>query len=112
MVQTMLEDDAILPPDQSRSDLIKDVAGVAYVAGSDTTVAAVISFFLAMLVYPEVQAKAQAEVDRIVGSDRLPELEDEKDLPYVQGVVNECLRWLPVAPTGQPMFLSILASAY
>jgi cytochrome P450 len=101
MARTMLEDDALLPPAKSQIDMIKDVAGVAYVAGSDTTVAAVVSFFLAMLVYPDVQAKAQAEVDRVVGKDRLPEPEDRKEMPYIEGIVNECLRWLPVQPLGQ-----------
>jgi cytochrome P450 len=96
----MLEEDAALPSEQSELDLIKDLAGVAYLGGSDTTVAAVISYFLAMLVYPDVQAKAQAEIDRVVGTDRLPEMSDEPHLPYVQAIVNECYRWLPVLPLG------------
>jgi cytochrome P450 len=96
----MLEDDAALPPEKSEFDLIKDLTGVAYLGGSDTTVSALNSFFLAMLVYPEVQAKAQAEIDRVVGKDRLPELSDEPSLPYIQALASECLRWLPVTPTG------------
>jgi hypothetical protein len=96
----MLEDDSALPDGQSEADLIKDLAGVAYLAGSDTTVAAVLSFFLAMLVYPNVQAKGQAEIDRVVGRDRLPELEDAENMPYVQAIASECLRWLPVVPLG------------
>jgi cytochrome P450 len=60
----------------------------------------VLAFFLAMLVNPEVQTKAQAEVDRVVGKDRLPEPEDRKDMPYCEAVINECLRWLPVLPMG------------
>jgi cytochrome P450 len=85
----------------SRLDMIKEVTAAAYLAGTDTTVATIVAFFLAMLVYPDVQAKAQAEVDRVVGSDRLPELEDREQMPYVQGVVSECLRWLPVLPVGE-----------
>jgi cytochrome P450 len=96
----MLDDDAHLPLEKSELNIIKDITATLYLAGSDTTVAAVISFFLAMLVYPDVQRKAQAEVDRVVGKDRLPEIEDAPQLPYVQGVVNECLRWLPVTPLG------------
>jgi cytochrome P450 len=99
----MLEDDAARPSDQSQLDMIKDVAGVIYVSGADTTGSAVLSFFLAMLVYPEVQAKAQAEVDRVVGQGRLPDINDKKDMPYVQAVVNECLRWMPVLPTGESL---------
>jgi cytochrome P450 len=98
MSRAMLEEDSALPPAQSQHDLIKDLTGIAYLAGSDTTVAAVVSFFLAMLVYPEVQNKAQAEVDRVIGKDRLPEIDDMESMPYVQCVANECLRWLPVLP--------------
>jgi hypothetical protein len=101
MAQRMLEDDSAQPSRQAHFDMVKDVAGMVYLAGSDTIVVAVLSFFLAMLVYPDVQAKAQAEIDRVVGRDRLPELGDEEELPYVQGIVNECLRWLPVGPMGK-----------
>jgi cytochrome P450 len=99
----MLEDMAAPSSISSSEDeqMIKDLAGQMYLGGSDTTVSSVVSFFLAMAVYPEVQKKAQEEIDRIVGTDRLPELTDEVDLPYVSGVVNECLRWLPVGPMGE-----------
>jgi cytochrome P450 len=101
----MLEDDAALPPEKSELQLIKDLTGVAYVAGSDTTLVTITSYFLTMLVYPDVQAKAQAEIDRIVGTDRLPEPSDEPNLPYVQAVVNECYRWIPVIPMGWSFLL-------
>jgi cytochrome P450 len=94
----MLEADVALPPEQSEFDMIKDLTGVAYLAGSDAISAAIHSYFLAMLIWPEVQAKAQAELDRVVGKSRLPEFDDAPRLPYVQGVINECLRWMPVAP--------------
>lgn len=45
-----------------------------------------------MLLYPEVQRKAQAEVDRVVGRDRLPDFSDEGSLPYVSAIVKEVLR--------------------
>lgn len=47
------------------------------------------------MVYPEVQAKAQAEIDRVIGRDRLPTLEDRQDLPYIDCILWECLRWNP-----------------
>jgi cytochrome P450 len=96
----MLANDANLPSERSEIDIIKGSTATVYLAGADTTVAAVISFFLAMLVYPDVQRKAQEEVDRVIGHDRLPEIDDAPQLPYVQAVVNECLRWLPVVPIG------------
>jgi hypothetical protein len=50
--------------------------------------------------YPEVQRKAQAEIDQIVGNSRLPDFSDEAALPYVQAVLKEALRWHPVTPLG------------
>ncbi len=51
-----------------------------------------------MVLYPEVQRKAQAEIDEVVGKGRLPVFSDEEELPYVQAVLKEVLRWHPVAP--------------
>ncbi|OTA95517.1 hypothetical protein M434DRAFT_393743 [Hypoxylon sp. CO27-5] len=73
-----------------------------YTAGSDTTVSAIVCFFLAMTVYPEVQRKAQEEIDRVVGKDRLPTMEDRENLPYIEAVLKEVLRWQPVAPMALP----------
>jgi cytochrome P450 len=51
-----------------------------------------------MLLHPEVQAKAQAEIDRVVGKDRLPDFDDRPALPYLDAVLRETLRWFPVLP--------------
>lgn len=59
-----------------------------------------------MVLYPEVQAKAQEEIDRVVGNNRLPHFEDRANLPYIEAVFLETLRWHPVSPMGQ------LASLY
>ena len=50
--------------------------------------------------YPEVQAKAQAELDTVVGSDRLPDFTHIGDLPYINAILSELLRWQPVIPLG------------
>ncbi|OJT08570.1 O-methylsterigmatocystin oxidoreductase [Trametes pubescens] len=73
-----------------------------YLAGSDTTVASVRAFFLAMAMYPDVQRKAQGELDRVVGRTRLPDFEDRNNLPYVNAIVKELTRWNVVAPMGLP----------
>ena len=52
--------------------------------------------------YPEVQRRAQEEIDRVVGTDRLPGFEDRDNLPYVDAVVKEVLRWHPIGPMGLP----------
>ncbi|KAF7355964.1 Cytochrome p450 [Mycena venus] len=69
-------------------------------AGADTTVSALGTFILAMTMYPEVQKKAQAAVDEVVGRSRLPDFND--DIPYIDAVVNEVLRWRPVTPLSLP----------
>ncbi len=50
--------------------------------------------------YPDVQKKAQAELDRVIGEGRLPSFEDYQSLPYIQAVILEILRWMPVVPMG------------
>lgn len=55
-----------------------------------------------MLLYPDVQAKASDELDRVVGQDRLPDFSDEEQLPYIKAVCLEVLRWHPFAPVGVP----------
>ncbi|KAJ7259494.1 cytochrome P450 [Mycena haematopus] len=81
---------------------IQDVAATAYAAGADTTVSALSSFFLAMATHPEVQKKAQTEIDTVVGTDRLPEFEDRPSLPFVEALYREVMRWKPVLPLSVP----------
>ncbi|KAI0854730.1 cytochrome P450 [Xylaria cubensis] len=68
-------------------------------AGSDTTSSTMYGFACAMVLFPEVQKKAQAEIDEVIGS-RLPTLDDESSLPYIRACVKESLRWMPVASIG------------
>lgn len=51
-----------------------------------------------MLKYPEVQKKAQEELARVVGPNRLPEFDDRPNLPYLEAVMKETLRWQMVTP--------------
>ena len=53
-----------------------------------------------MLTHPEVQRKAQEELRQVVGTDRLPTLNDRNRLPYIEAVLKELLRWMPVTPLG------------
>ena len=45
-----------------------------------------------MVIYPEVQAAAQRELDEVIGRDRLPELTDRDSLPYVNAILRETFR--------------------
>lgn len=57
-------------------------------------------FFLAMTLYPSVLSRAQEEIDSVVGEDRLPSFADRTDLPYINALIKEVLRWEAVVPTG------------
>jgi cytochrome P450 len=56
------------------------------------------SLFLALLLHPEVQKKAQDEIDAVTGRLRFPNFEDRPRLPFVDALCKEILRWRPAAP--------------
>ncbi|KAK0469622.1 cytochrome P450 [Desarmillaria tabescens] len=84
----------------TRLEIIRNAAAVSFTAGADTTVSVVLSTMVAFLLYPEVQAKAQAELDTVVGPTRLPNFDDRPHLPYIEAILSEALRWNPVVPMG------------
>lgn len=83
-------------------DDIKGTAGAVFAAGQDTTWSTLVIFVLAMMLYPDVQEKARRSIDDAIGRDRLPNFADRPKLEYLDYVVYETLRWLPVTPLGVP----------
>ncbi|KAF8879055.1 cytochrome P450 [Infundibulicybe gibba] len=71
-------------------------------AGYITRLASLQSFFLAMALHPDAQRKAQAEIDRVVGTHRLPGFADRAQLPYVRALCKEISRFHSVVPSGLP----------
>jgi cytochrome P450 len=55
-----------------------------------------------MMLFPDVQRKAQAEIDNIFARATLPTAADRERLPYVNALVKEAIRWHSVAPLGIP----------
>ncbi|KAL0579349.1 hypothetical protein V5O48_002682 [Marasmius crinis-equi] len=82
-------------------DDVRRTTAATFANGSAATVTALNSFFLAMVLYPEVQARAQKELDTLLGG-RLPDFPDENSLPYVTAIVKEVLRWNPAVPMAFP----------
>ncbi|KAF8191496.1 cytochrome P450 [Mycena galopus ATCC 62051] len=78
------------------------LAGQMFGAGAGTTAAAISVFVLAMTLYPSVMRTAQAELDEVVGSERMPTFGDRANLPYIEALTKEVLRWRPVGPIGIP----------
>ncbi|PSR77911.1 hypothetical protein PHLCEN_2v7653 [Hermanssonia centrifuga] len=93
------------------------LAGVMFVAGSETvrvrtidhvndllnasvsqTASALSVLLLAMMLYPDVLKRGQDEIGIVVGTDRQPGFQDQNDLPYINAIVKEVLRWRPIAP--------------
>ncbi|TDL15533.1 cytochrome P450 [Rickenella mellea] len=80
---------------------------LAYIGGTisqtpDTLMSVSSGFMLAMVRWPEVQRKAQEEIDRVVGRSRFPVFADRANLPYTTAIVKETCRWRPVAPLSVP----------
>ncbi|TCD66189.1 hypothetical protein EIP91_001683 [Steccherinum ochraceum] len=95
-------------PNRQDEELIKAASASLYSGGADTTPSSLASFILAMTLHPEIQERAQAELDLIVGSDfhRLPTFADRSSLPYVNAIILEVLRWYPAVPLGLPHCLT------
>ncbi|KAE9410131.1 cytochrome P450 2 Le.CYP2 [Gymnopus androsaceus JB14] len=86
--------------DLAEIEAIKAMGFTSYLAAADTTVSSTSSFTLGMVLHPEVQAKGQEEIDRVVGRDRLPTLDDRLSLPYVEAIYREVMRLHPPLPLG------------
>lgn len=78
---------------EAPEEIAKNVAAQAYFAGADSTSIVTHGFFLAMANYPEVQRAARSEIDNVTRSLRLPGADDINELPYIQAIVKEVLRW-------------------
>ena len=63
-----------------------------------------------MALYPEVQKKAQAEIDTVVGPNRLPDFHDRPSLPYINAVIKELSRWNLVGPLGRFFVIIIVVT--
>jgi hypothetical protein len=105
----------------NEEELICNLAGILYAGGADSVsqafrvsclavprsvpiqIASTLEIFLlAMIFHPDAQLTAHNELDAVVGSNRLVSFEDRSNLPYVEALCKELLRWHPLAPTAFP----------
>ena len=66
------------------------------------TSSAVKTFFYSMALNPDIQKKAQEEIDRVVGNQRLPNFDDRESMPYTDAIYREVMRTRPILPLGFP----------
>ncbi|KAI0743121.1 cytochrome P450 [Daedaleopsis nitida] len=81
-----------------KDDRSSMIAVTMNAGGMLATESATLTFLLAMARFPEIQKRAQAEVDAVLGGKRLPTMADRPRLPYVDAVLSEVLRWVSIAP--------------
>ncbi|PKY02885.1 cytochrome P450 [Aspergillus campestris IBT 28561] len=88
----------------SDSDALSYSVGELYVAGVHTTRMVLEVVVLAALRYADTVRQAQAELDAVVGEERMPDFTDldADKLPYIRAFVSEALRWKPISPIAVP----------
>lgn len=90
------------------SDTVSTCASIFYgtvLYYSLKTVSALSTFILAMIKYPQVQAKARDELNTVLGKYQMPTFDDHDSLPYLSAIVKETLRWQNIAPIAIPHML-------
>ncbi|KAM3623677.1 uncharacterized protein V6R79_014196 [Siganus canaliculatus] len=87
-------------------DYLFYIIGDLFIAGTDTTANSVLWILLYMVLYPDIQDKVQAEIDRVMGPHRVPSLTDKGSLPYTEATIMEVQRLTAVVPLAIPHMAS------
>ena len=85
---------------EDKDDRSSMIAVTMNAGGMLASESALLTFLLAMARFPEIQKRAQAEVDAVC-ADRLPTMADRAQLPFVDAVLCEVLRWVSIAPVSE-----------
>jgi cytochrome P450 len=87
-------------------DNLKFLGGVTIEGGSESTASVLLAVMQAMIKWPEVQKKAQREIDSEIDESRSPVWSDYSKLPYIEQVIKEVMRWRPIGPLAFPHCLA------
>jgi cytochrome P450 len=86
----------------TRSRSLQIILWDVMAGGIDTSATSIEWLIYILINHPEVQTKAQEELLRVVGPNRLPTFDDAENLPYLNAVISECFRFKHFAPFGIP----------
>ncbi|CAE6467170.1 unnamed protein product [Rhizoctonia solani] len=104
VLSSLLQDHKLLsglsPPE--RDERLKEIGIVLYGGGTDTSASFLVALVSAMVLNPHAQARAQQELDTVLGQGILPTISDKERLPYIMNLIDEVLRLYPVVPLGVP----------
>jgi cytochrome P450 len=97
IIDTLLDDyDKKGWPSSIRQHAFTNLMGEIIEGGADTTAAQLLTLILAFALHPEVQVKARKEIDMVCGTERSPRWDDFSQLPYINCIIKEGMRWRPV----------------
>lgn len=82
------------------------LGGVLMEGGSDTVSTMMLVIIQALALHPDVQQKAQTEIDSVCTEEHSPTWADFEKLPYIAQIVKEAMRWRPVTPLAFPHALT------
>lgn len=97
LIKTLVENQAA----EKLSDEDICMLAVVFAFGGVHSISAIIQWFIAfMATHPHVLNRAHEELDRVVGRERWPGVEDEASLPYIRAIIKEVQRlhapfWVP-----------------